>query len=147
MYINAYKNLWEDMWWNDLIDRVSYSNLIVNRLGYVYFHTQDSPSEPKVSNPIQKDQTIREFIYFRYFDYQLLPKDDNKKKIIETLRKYSKSNSTFFKMPMSLVFLTSYCPIYDRLLFLLFNDKYISNEDRNFIKELYYNSPKNKLNN
>jgi hypothetical protein len=70
-----------------------------------------------------------------------------KKKIIETLRKYSKSDSTFFKMPMSLVFLTSYCPIYDRLLFLLFNDKCISYEDRNFIKELYYNSSKNKLNN
>jgi len=43
---------------------------------------------------------------------------------------------------MSLSFLTSNCPIYDRLLLLLFNDKYISDEDRNFIKELYSNSPK-----
>ena len=141
--LNAYKNLWEDMWWNDLIDRVSYSNLVVNRLGYIYFKTKDSPSVPKIEDPIQKDKTIREFIYFWYFDYQLLPKDDNKEKIIKNLRKYSKSDSTFFKLPMSLVFLTSNCPIYDRLLFLLINDKYISDEDRNFVKELYSNSPKN----
>jgi len=78
--LNAYKNLWEDMWWNDLIDRVSYSNLVVNRLGYIYFHTNDSPSIPKIEDSVQKDQIIREFIYFWYFDYILLPKDNNKKK-------------------------------------------------------------------
>jgi hypothetical protein len=26
--LNAYKNLWEDMWWNDLLNRISFSNLI-----------------------------------------------------------------------------------------------------------------------
>ena len=143
--LNAYKNLWEDMWWNDLIDRVSYSNLVVNRLGYVYFHTRESPSEPKIADPYEKDQTIREFIYFWYFDYVLLPKEDNKKLVIETLRKYIRSDSTFFRMPLSIVFLTSNCPIYDHLLLSLFKDKYISDKDRNFIKELYYKSPKNKL--
>ena len=141
--LNAYKDLWEDMWWNDLIDRVSFSNLIVNRMGYVYLATKNSASEPKIGDYIQKDKTIREFILFWYFDYHLLPKEDNKKKIITTLRNYSQKDNTFCKMPMSLYFLASRSPILECLLNLLYNDPYVSEEDKKFIKELFNYFPNN----
>ena len=142
--LNIYKNLWEDMWWNDLMDRVSYSNLVVNRLGYLYFYDRNSVAEPKIRDNIEKDQTIREFIYFWLFDYVLLPRTDNKKKIMETLHQYIKRDNTFCRLPMSLTFLQSNCPSYDRLLILLYNDPYVSNDDKKFIQELYNKAPKNK---
>ena len=141
--LNVYKDLWEDMWWNDLIDRVSFSNLVVNRLGYILLYNSDSPGEPKIGGIAQRDRTIREFILFWYFDYQLLPKKDNKANIVQTLRNYSKRDNKFCRLPMSLYFLNSNFPILDRLLLLLYNDPYVSGEDKKFVYELYNNSPKN----
>ena len=137
--LNAYKNLWEDMWWNDLIDRISYSNLIVNRLGYLYLYTHQGAGEPKIRDSIQRDRTIREFIYFWFFDYQLLPKNDNKKVIIDKLRNYNKKDNKFCQLPMRLDYLNGEFPIYELLLTLLLNDPYVLNEDKNFISELYNN--------
>jgi len=141
--LSVYKDLWEDMWWNDLIDRVSFSNLVVNRLGYIFLSTKDSPSEPKIGDSVSRDKTIREFILFWLFDYELLPKEDNKKKIITTLMNYNRKDNTFCKMPMSLSFLTSNFSYLDYLLVLLYNDPYVSDDDKKFVKELYNNLPKN----
>ena len=135
--LNIHKDMWEDMWWNDLVDRVSFSNLVINRLGYIFLYDRKSPNEPKLADSVQKDKTIREFIYFWFFDYQLLPKNDNKRKIIDTLRSYSNKDNTFCRLPMTLDFLTSNCPILDRLLTLLYNDKYVYDNDKQFIKDLY----------
>ena len=66
--LNAYKNLWEDMWWNDLINRVSFSNLIVNRLGYLYLYSNKGAGSPKTRSKFNRDKSIREFIYFWLFD-------------------------------------------------------------------------------
>ena len=142
--LNAHKDLWEDMWWNDLIDRTSFSNIVINRLGYIYLYDRNSPAEPKIRDNIEKDKTIKEFIYFWLFDYELLPKNDNKKKLITTLHNYIKKDNTFYKLPMSITFLLSNCPIYDHLLILLYNDPYVTNEDKKFITYLYNNAPKNK---
>ena len=135
--LNAYKNLWEDMWWNDLIDRVSFGNLIVNRLGYIYLYTRQGAGEPKIRTSIQRDRTIREFILFWFFDYQLLPKNDNKKRIINTLINYNKDGNTFCRLPMNLVFLNGRFFIYERLLYLLINDPYVSEEDKKLVYEIY----------
>ena len=142
--LNAKKDLWEDMWWNDLIDRVSFSNLAVNRLGYIYLYDRNSPSEPKLRDNFEKDKTIREFIYFWLFDYQLLPKEDNKKMIINTLYNFIKSDNTISGMKISLDFLLSNSPIYDYLLTLLYNDPYVSDKDKQFVTILYNKAPKNK---
>ena len=135
--LNANKNLWEDMWWNDLIDRVSFSNLIINRLGYIFFYDKNTVIEPLIDNDNEKDKTIREFIYFWYFDYQLLPKNNNKKSIVNTLKKYLNKDNKFYAISMSLDFLNSRFPIYERLLNLLINDTFVKNEDKEFIKLLY----------
>ena len=142
--LNAKKDLWEDMWWNDLIDRASFSNLVVNRLGYIYLYDRNSPSEPKIRDNSEKDKTIREFIYFWLFDYLLLPKDNNKKIIIDTLHKFLKSDNIFLGMLINIDFLLSNFPVYDYLLTLLYNDPYVSDNDKQFVKVLYNRAPKNK---
>ena len=135
--LNANKNLWEDMWWNDLIDRVSFSNLIINRLGYVYFYDKKTVIKPLIDNDKEKQKTICEFIYFWYFDYQLLPKNNTKKSIVKTLKKFNKKNNKYYEYQISLYFLKSRFGIYERLLNLLINDPFVQNEDKPFIKKLY----------
>ena len=137
--INSKKNLWEDMWWNDLIDRVSLSNLVVNRLGYIYLYNRNTTIEPKIRFMNQRDKTIREFIYFWYFDYQLLPKDDNKKNIVKTIIDYNKKDNYFCRLPMRIDFLLSEFDIYERLLLLLINDPYVLVEDKQIINGIYNN--------
>jgi glycosyltransferase involved in cell wall biosynthesis len=134
--INAKKNLWEDMWWNDLIDRVSFSNLVVNRLGYIFLYNRATVIEPSIKLNFQRDQTIREFIYFWYFDYILLPKEDNKKSIIKTLINYNKPDNTFCRLPMKIQYLIFRFKIYERLLQLLIDDPSVSEEDKKIVKEL-----------
>ena len=140
--LNAYKNLWDDMWWNKLVDKASFSNVIINRLGYIFVSTRNGIGRPNIKDSIKKDKTIREFIYFWFFDYQLLPKDNNKKKIIKKLINYSQKYNTFYGLPMRLDYLSSNFFIYDRLLLLLINDNMVQKDDKKFVQELLINSPK-----
>ena len=82
---------------NDLVDRVSFSNLIVNRLGYISIVTSNTVGIPKIKTTKDKNKTMKEFILFWLFDYQLLPKEDNKKAIIKKLRSYIKPFNHFFE--------------------------------------------------
>ena len=140
--LNAYKNLWDDMWWNSLVDKASFSNVIVNRLGYIFVSTRNGIGRPNIKDSIKKDKTIREFIYFWFFDYQLLPKENNKKKIIKKLINYSQKDNTFYGVPMNLDYLSSNFFIYDRLLHLLINDTNVQEDDKKFVQELLNNSTK-----
>ena len=137
--LNSKKNLWEDMWWNDLIDRVSFSNLIVNRLGYIFLYNKNTTIEPTIKFDYQRDKSIREFIYFWYFDYILLPKYNNKKSIVKTIVEYNRKDNTFCRLPMRIDFLLSEFSIYERLLNLLINDPYVSAKDKQIIEGIYNN--------
>lgn len=135
--LNAYKDLWEDMWWNDLVDRVSRSNLVINRLGYIFLYNKNTVIEPSSKDKIMKNKTIREFIYFWYWDYFFLPDYNNKKLVINKLRKYSQKNSTFYQFPLNLDFLTDRFKPYENLLNALIKDPFIEKEDKNFVTQLY----------
>ena len=145
--LNAFKDLWEDMWWNDLIDRVSFSNLVINRLGYIFLYDRAKAIEPRIRNKFLRNKTIREFIYFWYWDYSLLPKYDNKKSIINTLRIYSRDKSKFCNLPLNLNFLTRKFKIYETLLMLLIKDPFVEEEDKQFASLLYNNTMMMNLNN
>ena len=62
--LNIYKNLWEDCWWNRLIDEASYSFLIVNRNAYLYYKDGKGEGDIKIETDIQKNKIILEFIQF-----------------------------------------------------------------------------------
>ena len=140
--LNAYKNLWDDMWWNSLVNKVSFSNVIVNRLGYIFVSRKNGVGRPDIKDSIKKDKTIREFIYFWFFDYQLLPKENNKKIIIKKLIKYNQKDNTFYGLPINLDYLSSNFFIYDRLLHLLINDTQVQEDDKKIVQELLNNSTK-----
>ena len=129
--LNAYKNLYEDRWWNTIANNASHSYLMVNRVGYIYLRTPGGAGTIKSGTNIRNEKTIKEFIYFWLFDYLLLYKGNNKKNIIYNLKKYQqKINGP------KLSSLTSYFEPYLHLLDLLINDNYVEQKDKEFVKML-----------
>ena len=113
------------------------SNLVVNRLGYIFLYNKNTVIEPSSKDKIMKNKTIREFIYFWLWDYYFLPKYDNKKKIINNLRKYSQKDSKFYEFPLNLDFLTGKFKPYENLLNELIKDPFVEKEDKKFVTQLY----------
>jgi hypothetical protein len=80
---------------------------------------------------------IHEFIYFLYFDYEYLPKEDDKQSIINLLHKYNET-----KNDVNLNWFKTKFYILDDLLNILIKDPYIKIEDKIFINQLLFESKK-----
>ena len=134
--LNAYKNLWEDRWLNFLINKLSFSYLMINRVGYLYLPTPEGIGKIKIKNKEEKNKTIREFILFWIFDLQFLPKDSKKKNVIQNLRKFHNANNRYFDSYINLNFLIYKYQPYEYLLNTLIEDPYVLEIDKIFLKHL-----------
>ena len=134
--LNIYKNLWEDCWWNRLIDEASSSFLIVNRYAYLYFKDGNGEGDINIETNEQKNKIIHEFINFLYFDLKFLPVRDNKNSIIYKLYQYTKHKT------INLKFFISKFEILNNLLLLLIQDPFVSNTKKVFLKRLLNESLK-----
>ena len=139
--INAYKNLWEDRLWNTIINKESFSCLMINRPGYVYLldGKGEGSIETKIGDKIKNNKLICQFIYFWLLDLILLPKDDNKKDVINILRKFNEKNNRVSGVIVNLDYFSKKFPPYEYLLTSLIEDNYVLNEDKEFIKNLLNN--------
>ena len=135
--LNIYKNLWEDLWWNSLADEVSYNIMIFKRYAYLYYYDGKGEGTIKNNTIFNKDKMIHEFIYFLYFDLELLPKEDNKKIIINKLRKFNNKNEE-----INLNCFISKFYLLDNLIYILLNDSFVYNKDKIFLKKILINSKK-----
>ena len=133
--LNAYKNLWEDRWWNILANYESKNYLMINKIGYLYIKNKGE-GHLKLQDDYNREKTIKEFIYFWLFDLELLPKEDNKKSIIKKLYLYNKKSNRYYGEKINLSFLKNKFPIYTHLLNLLINDPFVSKDDKIFLNEL-----------
>jgi len=144
--LNVHKDIWEDMWWNDLIDRVSFSNLVVNRLGYIFLYDLNNVLEPRSTDKFLREKTIREFILFWLFDLKLLPQNNNKQMIIDNLKQYIRPDNKFGGETVSLEYLIHRYEPYEILLASLIEDPSVSIENRVFVYKLYQEIKKKKKN-
>ena len=135
--LNVHKDIWEDMWWNDLIDRVSFSNLIVNRLGYIFLYDINNVLEPRSTDKFLREKTIREFILFWLFDLKLLPKNNNKQILIDNLKRFIRPDNKFGGETISLEYLIHRYEPYEILLVSLIEDPFVSDENKAFVYKLY----------
>ena len=138
--LNIYKNAWDDLWFNKIIDEVSYSFLIVERIAYVYLNNGEGEGTFLTKTEFQKDRLIKEYLGFLYFDYNMLPKTDKKKKIIKTIKEYNKSSSK-----IQLSFIKSKFFILNELLNILLGDPYVSKKDKIFLNNLLIESKKREI--
>jgi len=63
-----------------MINKVSFSFLVVERVGYVYHHDGKGEGTPKLINEKSRNFEIQQFIQLLYFMHNILPKNDSKKK-------------------------------------------------------------------
>ena len=134
--LNAYKNLWEDRWWNQLANKIVYSNLLIDRVGYLYFRVDTGEGTVKLNNDEQKFKIIKEFIYFLLFDYQLSSKYSAKKDVIDFLKWLTNDNFQYFKFILHINYLNKSFPIFNQLIECLLNDPFVYLEDKKFLKDL-----------
>jgi glycosyltransferase involved in cell wall biosynthesis len=138
--LNIYKNAWDDIWFNKIIDETSYSLLIVERIAYVYLNNGEGESAFQAKTDFQKDRLIKEYLGFLYFKYNMLPKTDKKYKIIKALKEYNKSSSK-----IKLSFIKSKFFILNDLLSILIGDPYVSKKDKIFLNKLLNESKKREI--
>ena len=139
--LNIYKNFWEDVWHNRLINKVSYSFLVVERFGYLYYKDGKGYGDIRLGTEAQRDNMIQEQINFLIFDYYLLPKESNKTNIIKQLHIYDSPNSKF-----KLNHFKSKFYILNDLLNLLIKDPYVSEPDKIFLNRLFNESKTREMN-
>ena len=133
--LNIYKNFCDDQWWNKIGDAASYTFVIVKRFGYLYYHDPNGPSRMIMRTDEQKDKFIQEYIGFLYFDYDFLPKYNDKKDIIKRLRSYNRK-----KKRVKLHNLKSKFYMLNNILNKLADDPYVSTEDKIFVYKLLLDS-------
>ena len=131
--LNAYKNLWDDRWLNELINKFSYRNLFINRIGYLYLPNNKGERILKIK---KKEKALKEIIYFYLFDLQMLPKNNNKKSIINSIKKLASKYNLYNRINISLENLKTKFEAYEYLLLLLLKDKYILKSDKKFLRNL-----------
>ena len=129
--LNLYKNLWDDLWFNTIIHRVSFSFLVCERIVYIYLDNGKGEGNPKTNSDVDRDKFIQEFLGFLYFNYNMLPKNNNKKSIINAIKNYDN-----YKNKISLKFLKSKFYILYNLINILIEDHYVSNEEKLLLNEI-----------
>ena len=134
--LNLYKNLWEDIWWNKIANKVSTNYLVVERYGYIYYKDGSGEGSFKIKSDLQKDNLIHEFIYFIYFNLQITSKRSKKKYIIDRLRFHNETLDQNLNMFKTKFF------ILNNLLKLLIKDRFVSINDKFFVYKLLKESLK-----
>ena len=136
--LNAYKNLYEDRWWNSFANNASYSYCMVNRVGYIYLRLPGSAGVVYYGDEQRNEKTLKELIYLWYFEYIMLDKKNDKSSVMNEIIKYNGEDKV-----LNLKSIKHYFPPYTHLLELLSNDTYVSEGDRQLAKILRDKAPTN----
>ena len=141
--LNAYKNLWDDLWYNEIVNMVSHNYTIIERIGYIYYLDRKGEGTPKYHSKIQKSNLIREYVSFLYFDLNFHKDNKSKVAIIKKLRKYNEDNSK-----KKLKNFRSHFEVLNNLLEVLIKDPELNEIDRQFcVKLLKESKIREKLSN
>ena len=135
--LNVYKNMWEDVWYNEIIHKVSYSYAIIERIGYVYCQDGTGAGSPKAITLEQKSSIIKEYVAFLYFDYNFCENKECKKNIIKKLKDY---NERDYKRQLKNF--RSHFEVLNKLLEALIKDQDINEDDKKYCEKLLDESKK-----
>ena len=123
--------MYDDRWWNTIANNVSYSYLMINRVGYIYVRDSQGEGHIRFGNETINEKYIKELLLFILFDYNLAYYKSDKNRLINQLEDLYKG-----KNRLKLSDLKHDFPPYNHLLHNLINDKYVSKENKLFLYNL-----------
>ena len=129
--LNLHKNVWDDVWFNNIVRRASYSFAAYERVGYVYLQDGQGEGSPQARTDEEKSKIVKEYVGFLYYDYNFHNKNESIPFIIQKLKEY---NETDFRLKLSNF--RDHFEVLNNLLEALINDKDISNQNKNFFRQL-----------
>ena len=135
--LNIHKNLWDDLWFNNIIHRVSYSYAIFERVGYVYLQDGYGAGSPRSRNKEELSKVIKEYVGFLSFKYHFAKNKDTKYSIFKKLRKYNTTHRY-----LRLQNFREHFEVLNDLLGTMIKDKDLSKNERNYCKNLLKESKK-----
>ena len=130
LILNIHKNVWEDVWQNDIINKASYSYAIFERVGYVYLQDGNGEGSPKSITPEQKSKKVKEYVGFLYLDYNF-GRNKTKANIIKKLKEYNETHET-----LRLQNFRGHFEVLNNLLEALIKDPDISLDNRTYCQKL-----------
>ena len=93
MLLNIYKNTWDDVWFNKILNNVSYSYAIFERSGYVYLQNGYGEGSPGSATQEQRSKSIKEYVGFLCFNHYFSGHDKKAKAlIINKLQDYNETH-------------------------------------------------------
>ena len=135
LMLNVYKNYWDDIWYNEIVNKVSYSYVIFERIGYVYYYDRKGEGTLKCHTKEQKSKIITEYISFLYFDYNFCLDSLCKAHIIRNLKNYNEENKV-----IKIKNFLSHFEVLNNLLEALIKDNDLIEEEKKYCKKLLYES-------
>ena len=139
--LNVYKNVWDDIWFNNIVHLASYSFAVFDRVGYVYLQDNNGEGSPKSSTDEEKSKIVKEYIAFLYYDYNFHDKNESIPYIIQKLKDYNETHPN-----LRLSYIRSGFEVLNDLLETLINDEDVPKENRTFFEQLLTESKNREKN-
>ena len=131
LMLNIYKNVWDDMWFNRIVRRASYSFAIFERVGYVYLQDGYGEGSPRAITPEQKSNIVKEYVGFLYYDYNFYDNREKKIYIVEKLKEFNENNTR-----LQLKNFRSHFEVLNNLLEALIKDSNVTNDNKTYCEKL-----------
>ena len=141
LMLNVHKNVWDDVWFNNIVRRASYSFAAYERVGYVYLQDGNGEGSPQTRNDEERSKIVKEYVGFLYYDYNFHNKNESIPLIVQKLKDY---NERDYKLRLSNF--RGHFEVLNDLLEALINDQDVSNENKLFFEQLLKESKNREIN-
>ena len=133
--LNIHKNVWDDVWFNNIVHKASFSYAIIERTGYVYLQDGKGAGSPNSITLEQKSHKVKEWVGFLYYDYNFLERYNAKRYIINKLRKYNDTDPV-----LQLKNFRAHFEVLNNLLEALIKDPELTKSHREYCRQLLIES-------
>ena len=133
--MNIHKNVWDDVWFNNIVHKASFSYAIIERTGYVYLQDGRGEGSPNSITLEQKSHKVKEWVGFLYYDYNFLERYNAKRYIINKLRKYNDTDPV-----LQLKNFRAHFEVLNNLLEALIKDPELTKSHREYCRQLLIES-------
>ena len=131
LLLNIHKNVWDDVWFNTILHKASYSYTIFERVGYVYLQNGYGEGSPRAKTKEQLSKVVKEYVGFLSFKYTFAENKNDKYSIIQKLKEYNETHHD-----LRLQNFKTHFEVLNELLEALIKDNDFNEETRNYCAKL-----------